>query len=47
MVIVWMVIGALVMLWGLFSSDLPAIYWLYFILFAGFAIAFSVFYPRV
>jgi uncharacterized protein YjeT (DUF2065 family) len=46
MVIVWMVLGALVMLWCLFSSALPAIYWLYFVLFAGFAIAFSVFYPR-
>lgn len=46
MVIVWMVLGALVMLWCLFFSTLPAIYWLYFVLFAGFAIAFSVFYPR-
>jgi uncharacterized protein YjeT (DUF2065 family) len=46
MVIVWMVLGALVMLWCLFSFDLPAIYWLYFAIFAGFAIAFSVFYPR-
>jgi hypothetical protein len=46
MVIVWMILGALVMLWCLFSSALPAIYWLYFVLFAGFAIAFSVFYPR-
>jgi hypothetical protein len=46
MVIVWMVLGAFVMLWCLFSYDLPAIYWLYFAIFAGFAIAFSVFYPR-
>jgi hypothetical protein len=46
LVIVWMVLGALVMLWCLFSTTLPAIYWLYFILFASFAIAFSVFYPR-
>ncbi len=46
MVIAWMVLGALVMLWCLFSSALPAIYWLYFVLFAGFAVAFSVFYPR-
>ena len=46
MVIAWMVLGAIVMLWCLFSSVLPAIYWLYFVLFAGFAIAFSAFYPR-
>jgi hypothetical protein len=46
MVIVWMVLGALVMLWCLLSSDLPAIYWLYFVLFAGFSIANIVFYPR-
>jgi hypothetical protein len=46
MAIFWMVLGALVALWTLVASDLPAIYWLYFILFAGFAIAFSVFYPR-
>jgi hypothetical protein len=46
MVIVWMVLGALVMLWSMFSSELPAISWLYFALYAGFAIAFSVFYPR-
>jgi hypothetical protein len=46
MVIAWMVLGALAMLWCLFFSALPAIYWLYFVLFAGFAIAFSVFYPR-
>jgi len=46
MVIVWMLLGALVMLWCLLSSELPAIYWMYFVLFAGFAIAFSVFYPR-
>jgi hypothetical protein len=46
MVIVWMVLGALVMLWCLVFSVLPAVYWLYFVLFAGFAIAFSAFYPR-
>jgi uncharacterized protein YjeT (DUF2065 family) len=46
MVIVWMVLGAFVMLWCMFSYDLPVIYWLYFAIFAGFAIAFSVFYPR-
>ena len=46
MVIGWMVIGALVMLWGLIFTELPAIYWLYAVLFAGFAVAFSVFYPR-
>lgn len=46
MVIVWMVLGALAMLWCLFSFALPAIYWLYFVLFAGFTLAFSVFYPR-
>ena len=46
MVILWMVLGALVMLWCLFSSELPAIYWLYFAIFAGFAIAFSFYYPR-
>jgi hypothetical protein len=46
MVIVWMVLGALVMLWCLLSSGLPVIYWLYFAIFAGFAIADIVFYPR-
>jgi len=46
MVIVWMVLGALVMLWCLFSLELPAIYWLYFVLFSGFSIANIVFYPR-
>ena len=44
--IVWMVLGALVMLWSLLSSDLPAIHWLYAAFYAGFAIALSVFYPR-
>ena len=46
MVIVWMVLGALVMLWCLFSSGLPVIYWLYFAIFAGFAIANIVFSSR-
>jgi hypothetical protein len=46
MVIVWMLLGALVMLWCLLSSELPAIYWLYFVLFAGFATANIIFYPR-
>jgi uncharacterized protein YjeT (DUF2065 family) len=47
MAIFWMVLGALVMLWCLFSTAVPAIFWLYFVLFMGFAIVFSVFYPRV
>jgi len=46
MIIVWMVLGALVMLWSLLSSELPAIYWLYEVIFAGFAIALGVLYPR-
>jgi hypothetical protein len=46
MVIAWMFIGALVMLWGLIFTELPAIYWLYAVLYGGFAVAFSVFYPR-
>jgi hypothetical protein len=46
MVIVWMVLGALVMLWCMFTTALPAISWLYAALYAGFAIAFIVFYPR-
>jgi hypothetical protein len=46
MAIFWMVLGALVMLWCLLSTTVPAIFWGYFILFAGFAIAFSAFYPR-
>jgi uncharacterized protein YjeT (DUF2065 family) len=46
MVIAWMVLGALVALWMLLSSELPAIYWLYFALFAGFAVANIAFYPR-
>lgn len=47
MIIVWMVLGALAMVWCLFSSTLPTIYWLYALLFAGFAVAFSVFYPGI
>lgn len=46
MILVWMVLGALVMLGSLLFSELPAIYWLYAVIFAGFAIALSVFYPR-
>ncbi len=46
MVIVWMILGALAMLWSLVTSELPGIYWLYFVLFTGFAVAGIVFYPR-
>lgn len=43
---VWMVLGALVMLGSLLFTELPAIYWLYEVIFAGFAIALGVLYPR-
>jgi hypothetical protein len=46
MAIFWMVLGALVMLWNVLSAKLPAFYWLYCVLFAVFAVAFTVFYPR-
>jgi hypothetical protein len=44
MVIVWAVLGTLAMLWGLIFGDLPPNGWLTAAIFAGFAVAFSVFY---
>lgn len=46
MEIVWTILGTLVMLWGLIFAGLPAIGWLLAVILAGFAVAFSVFYPR-
>jgi hypothetical protein len=45
--IVWLSLGALVALWGLFFAGAPAFGgWLYFVILAGLAAAFSFFYSR-
>ncbi len=46
MEIIWTVLGALVMLWGLLFAAVPVAGWLNFVLLAGFAAAFAVFYAR-
>jgi hypothetical protein len=46
MEIVWTILGALVMLWGLLFAALPVFGWINFVLLAGFAAAFGVFYTR-
>jgi hypothetical protein len=46
MEIVWPILGTLVLLWGMIFAGLPAIGWMYTVIFAGFAIAFTVFYFR-
>lgn len=48
MEIVWLVLGALVALWGFFFAGASALgSWLYFVILAGLAAAFSFFYSRV
>jgi len=46
MEIVWTVLGALVMLWGLLFAAVPVFGWVNFVILAGFAAAFLVFYAR-
>ena len=46
MEIVWPILGTLVFLWGMIFAGLPVIGWLYTVIFAGFSIAFTVFYCR-
>ena len=46
MEIVWTVLGALVMLWGLLFAAVPVIGWVNFVILGGFAAAFIVFYAR-
>ncbi|MGD2039341.1 MAG: hypothetical protein PVH11_00855 [Anaerolineae bacterium] len=42
MEIVWSVLGALVILWGILFEGLPSLEWLNVVLLAGFAAAFSI-----
>jgi hypothetical protein len=46
MEIVWTILGAIVMLWGLLFAGLPVFGWLNFVILAGFAAAFVVFYSQ-
>jgi hypothetical protein len=46
MEIVWTVLGALVLLGGLFFASLPAIGWVNVIILGGFAVAFGLFFVR-
>jgi len=46
MEIVWTILGALVMLWGLLFAALPAFGWVNFVILAAFAAAFAAFYTR-
>jgi len=46
MEIVWPVLATLVILWGLLFAGVPAFGWLYAVMMAGFAAAFSFFYFR-
>ena len=44
MELVWLILGALISLYGFFLADAPALgSWLYFVVFAGLAAAFSFF----
>jgi hypothetical protein len=48
MEIIWLILGTLVTLWGLFFAGAPVFAsWLYFVILAGLAIAFSFFYRRI
>jgi hypothetical protein len=47
MELVWTILGALVILWGLVFAGLPAFGWLNAVILAGFAVAFGTFYSRV
>ncbi len=44
--LVWTVLGALAILWGLLDGTLPAAAWLNFAMLAGFAAVFGYFYTR-
>ncbi len=44
--LVWPPLGALVNLWGLLSGALPAWGWINFVILAGFAVAFWIFYNQ-
>ena len=46
MEVVWCVLGALVMLWGLFYAGLPVAFWTNTILLGVFAVAFGALYYR-
>lgn len=46
MELVWTALGAIVMLFGVLSDRLPTFAWVNIIIFAAFAVLFSVFYPR-
>ncbi len=44
--LVWPPLGALVTLWGLISGEFPVAAWINFVILAGFAIAFYVYYNQ-
>jgi hypothetical protein len=46
MQILWLVLGALAVLWGLVFGGFPAIVWGDVVVLVGLAVAFVVFYPR-
>jgi hypothetical protein len=46
MEIVWTILGALVMIFGLIFADLPAFGWVNALILCAFAVAFIVFYVR-
>lgn len=46
MEMVWTILGALVMLWGLLFAGLPAFGWVNFVILAAFSVAWCVFYFR-
>lgn len=46
MELVWPPLGALVNLWGLLSGQFPAAGWINFVILAGFAIAFYIYYNQ-
>jgi hypothetical protein len=46
MEMVWTILGALVMLWGLLFAGLPAFGWVNFVILGAFSVAWCVFYFR-
>jgi uncharacterized protein YjeT (DUF2065 family) len=44
--IIWTTLATLVMLWAMIFAGLPAFGWVNTVIFAGFAVAFSVFYSK-
>ena len=46
MEIIWTILGALVLLWGLMFAGFPRADWMNVIIFGGFGLAFSYFYFR-